>query len=95
MSQSSPDHYPLVLIIANIIELLLWVRLFSKCFEFSHLILNNNPMTFYYSPHFTDEDQLSGLYEVMQLMNGSAGIPYEVVEVQSLRSSALFCTALI
>lgn len=52
-------------------------------------------MTFYYSPHFTDDDQLSGLYEVMQLMNGSAGIPSEVVEVQSLHSSALFCTALI
>ena len=34
-------------------------------------------MIFYYSSHFTDEDWLSSVYDVMQLINGSAGIPAE------------------
>ena len=36
-------------------------------------------MIFYYSSHFTDEDWLSSVYDVMQLINGSAGIPAEGV----------------
>lgn len=98
MSRSSSDHCSIILIIANVIEFLLCIKLFSKRFlsVFSHLILNSNPMIFYYNSHFTDEDWLSSLYDVMQLINGSAGIPAEGVGVQNLlRSLALFGTSLI
>lgn len=53
-------------------------------------------MIFYYNSHFTDEDWLSSLYDVMQLINGNARIPAEGVGVQNfLWSLALFCTSLI